>query len=287
MNDELARLVTRLNGLLDHAQSWLPEMQPTDWAAPAFRWRRHGMAGWLEGISELPDIRLADLQNIDEQKKLLLQNTAQFVAGFTANNVLLTGARGCGKSSLVKALLPEFYEQGLRLIEVDKDNLGDLPQLQQQLRDKSNRYIIFCDDLSFEEGDAGYKALKVALDGSLLSPRENLLIYATSNRRHLVPEYLGENEQTSHLGGEIHPAESVDDKIALSERFGLWLSFYPFDQDEYLTAVQQWLEHYDFSGWNDSVRRAALQWSQMRGARSGRTALQFARDWAGRQQAHR
>lgn len=282
MNDELSRLVARLNGLLDHAQSWLPEMQATDWTAPAFRWRRHGMAGWLEGISAFPGIRLADLQNIDEQKKLLVQNTRQFVAGRTANNVLLTGARGCGKSSLVKALLTEFHAQGLRLIEVDKDHLGDLPQIQQQLQGHPHRFIVFCDDLSFEEGDAGYKALKVALDGSLLSPRENLLIYATSNRRHLVPEYMGENEQSSHMGGEIHPAESIDDKVALSERFGLWLSFYPFDQDEYLTAVQQWLQHYTYTDWNDTVRRAALQWSQMRGARSGRTALQFARDWAGR-----
>lgn len=285
MNDEFARLVSRLNRLLDHAETWLPEMQATDWSAPAFRWRRHGMAGWLEAVPGLPQLRLSDLQNIDEQKKQLLRNTRQFVAGRTANNVLLTGARGCGKSSLVKALLPELHEQGLRLIEIDKQHLGDLPEVQKQLRGREGRFIVFCDDLSFEEGDAGYKALKVALDGSLLSPGENLLIYATSNRRHLVPEYMEENARTTHQGGEIHPAESVDDKISLSERFGLWLSFHPFDQDEYLLAVGRWLHHYGLVDQSDACRRAALQWAQMRGARSGRTALQFARDWAGRHEA--
>lgn len=282
MADALERLVSRLHQVLDRLEPVLPRATATDWNAPAWRWQRQGNQGWLEPVRQLPAIRLTDLHNIEEQKALLLRNTRQFVAGRTANNVLLTGARGCGKSSLVKALLPELHEQGLRLIEIDKQHLIDLPQVQQHIAGRSERFILFCDDLSFEEGDSGYKALKVALDGSLQSPDENLLIYATSNRRHLVPEYLEENARLQQQWQEIHTGEAIDDKIALSERFGLWLSFYAFDQDEYLRAVAGWLAHYGRPGLDEGSRLAALQWAQMRGARSGRTALQFARDWAGR-----
>ena len=282
MTEDLNHLVVRLHGFLDRAERLLPDIPAVNWSAPAFHWRRQGASGWLEAILLPPKIRLENLRNIDAQKAKLTRNTAQFLAGRSANNALLTGARGCGKSSLVKALLHEYHGQGLRLIEIDKEYLGDLAQVQRQIAGRPERFIVFCDDLSFDEGDAAYKALKVALDGSLLSPDDNLLIYATSNRRHLLPEYHEENARAVHIDGEIHPGEAIDEKISLSERFGLWLSFYPFDQQEYLTAVQQWLTSYGVHDFSDDTCRAALQWAQGRGTRSGRTALQFARDWAGR-----
>jgi hypothetical protein len=228
-------------------------------------------------------VRLADLLVIEEQKKLVRQNTLQFVQGRPANNVLLTGSRGTGKSSLVKALLNEYSQDGLRLIEVGKLALADLPHIIALVTGRSERFIVYCDDLSFNADEPGYQALKAALDGSLVALSDNLLIYATSNRRHLMPESMQENLATKYVGDEIHPAESIEEKISLSERFGVWVSFYPFSQDEYLVIVAHWLRNFGLPGEMDEVaRQAALQWAIQRGSRSGRVAWQFARDWAGR-----
>ena len=228
-------------------------------------------------------IKLADLRDIDQQKKLVDANTLQFVEGRPANNVLLTGARGTGKSSLIKACLDRYASMGLRLIEVDKDDLIDLPDIADLVANRPERFIVYCDELSFEASETGYKALKAILDGSIASPPANVLIYATSNRRHLMPEFMHENLETKYVGDEIHPGETAEEKISLSERFGLWISFYPFDQEAYLDIVTHWLK--DFGCHPDSKgvwREEALQWALLRGSRSGRVAWQFARDWAGR-----
>jgi predicted AAA+ superfamily ATPase len=280
--DELPKLLTRAEGLLARLEQLLPPpVAAPDWGASvAFRWRRRGSAGYLQAVAHPHRIRLVDLQGIDEQKQLIDRNTRQFVAGHPANNVLLTGARGTGKSSLVKAVLNKYAPKGLRLIEVDKHDLADLPDIVEPLYGRPERFLVFCDDLSFDADEPGYKALKVALDGSIAAPSDNVLIYATSNRRHLMPEYLAENLEQH----EIHPGEAVEEKVALSERFGLWLSFYAFDQDEYLAIVDQWLDHFEVTRPDlEEVRREALRWAQARGSRSGRAAWQFARDWAGRQ----
>ncbi len=238
-------------------------------------------------MRQVAPIALSDLQEVDGQKERLLRNTAQFVAGAPANNVLLTGARGTGKSSLIKACLNEFAPRGLRLIEVDKADLVDLPDLVDLVADRPERFIVFCDDLSFDEGEPGYKALKSILDGSIAAASDNVLIYATSNRRHLLPEYMKENLSYTHTDdGEVHPGEVVEEKISLSERFGLWISFYPFSQPEYLAIVAQWLRH--FGADETTITRArqpSLVWALERGSRSGRVAYQFARDWAGRDHA--
>ena len=256
-----------------------------DWPARiAYRWRKAGGQGHLQPVVHPHKIRLSDLRGVDRQKQLIEQNTRQFVTGFAANNVLLTGARGTGKSSLVKAVLNKFHRQGLRLIEVDKHDLIDLPDIVDQISVRSERFIIFCDDLSFEAAERGYKALKVALDGSISTASDNLLIYATSNRRHLMPEYMQENLETKYVDDEIHPGETVEEKISLSERFGLWVSFYPFDQDEYLVIVEHWLKAVGCTDKDaEAARHEALQWALLRGSRSGRVAYQFARDWAGKQ----
>lgn len=285
MTTELADLLARAERVLERLETLLPgPVSPPDWeAAVAFRWQRRNGRVALRPVLAPHRITLADIQDVDDQKARIDRNTRQFLAGRRANNVLLTGARGTGKSSLVKALLSEYSAQGLRLIEVDKTNLVDLPEIVELVADRPERFILFCDDLSFEEGEDAYKALKSVLDGSVSAMSDNVLIYATSNRRHLMPEYHDENLQTRHVDGELHPGEAVEEKISLSERFGLWLSFYPFSQDEYLDIVAHWLRTFGASGEEiDAARQDALQWALMRGSRSGRVAWQFARDHAGR-----
>jgi predicted AAA+ superfamily ATPase len=284
--EELAAFLTRAGALLDRLETLLPQPPAApDWSAPAFRWRRHDGRGWLEAVGHPHRIRLEDLQGIDEQKQRIEQNTAQFLAGRPANNVLLTGARGTGKSSLVKGVLNRFADRGLRLIEVDKLDLTDLPEIVDLVGSRPERFIVFCDDLSFEAAEPGYKALKSALDGSIAGMPDNLLIYATSNRRHLMPETMAENLQTVRgADGEIHPGETTEEKVSLSERFGLWLSFYPFDQDQYLAICEHWLRVFGIKAARArAARQEALLWALSRGARSGRVAWQFARDYAGRQ----
>jgi predicted AAA+ superfamily ATPase len=272
-------LLARLEAVLPHAAT------APDWGASiAFRYRRRGQAGVLEPVRHVAGIRLVDLKEVEPQKERLLRNTQQFVAGHGANNVLLTGARGTGKSSLIKAVLNELAPQGLRLIEVDKADLVDLPDIVDLVAARPERYIVFCDDLSFDEGEPGYKALKSVLDGSVAQSSDNLLIYATSNRRHLLPEYMKENLSYQHTeDGEVHPGEVVEEKISLSERFGLWLSFYPFTQDEYLAIAAQWLRAFGVAEPAIvAARQESLVWALERGSRSGRVAQQFARDYAGR-----
>ncbi len=278
-------LIKRAEDLLVRLEAFIPSVpSESDWSAIAWRWQHNKGHGYLEVIPHPHLIQLEDLHNIDQQKTEIVRNTTQFVKGFTANNVLLTGARGTGKSSIVKALLSQFSKDGLRVVEVDKQDLADLPQITNLLRSRSERFIVFCDDLSFEVGDAGYKALKVVLDGSMAATSDNVLVYATSNRRHLLPEFMAESLETQHLGGEIRPGDSIEEKTSLSDRFGLWLSFYSFDQDEYLTIAAQWCRHYGIQTFDDAARAAALQWSHTRGSRSGRIAYQFARDYTGRKQ---
>ncbi|GAA5162455.1 ATP-binding protein [Viridibacterium curvum] len=283
---DLERLLLRAEHLMARFEAILPPSPPTpDWSAHAHRWRTYQRRGWLEPLHDLHAIHLADLQDVDQQKARVDANTRQFVRGHRANNVLLTGARGTGKSSLVRAVLTEYAEEGLRVIEVDKGDLVDLPHIVDIVRKRTERFILFCDDLSFEDGEPGYKALKSVLDGSFAAVPDNVLIYATSNRRHLMPEYFSENLQTRHGEAELHPGEAVEEKVSLSDRFGLWVSFYSFDQEAYLQIVRHWLTVFGVSlaAWDDSIRREALQWSQMRASRSGRVAWQFARDYSGRQ----
>lgn len=291
MSDRLELLLARADALLARLERVLPHpLQAPDWhASIAFRYRKRGGSGWLEPVRHVSTIRLADLCEVDAQKERLVRNTRHFVDGRRANNVLLTGARGTGKSSLVKACLNEFAPRGLRLIEVDKADMVDLPDLVDLVAERPERFVVFCDDLSFDEGEPGYKALKSMLDGSVAQSSDNVLIYATSNRRHLLPEYMKENLSYTHTDdGEVHPGEVVEEKISLSERFGLWISFYPFSQDEYLAIVAQWLRAYgvpeaDVAG----ARSAALVWALERGSRSGRVAMQFARDWSARDESGR
>ncbi len=286
----LERLVQRAEALMQRIESVLPQpMSAPDWSASvAFRYRKRSNGhGALEPVRHVASLGLQDLKEIDGQKEKIQRNTEQFVNGLSANNVLLTGARGTGKSSLIKACLNEYAPRGLRLIEVDKDDLTDLPDIIDVVSDRPEKFIVFCDDLSFEDGEPGYKALKSILDGSVAAATPNVLIYATSNRRHLLPEHMKDNlTYTTAEDGEIHPGEVVEEKISLSERFGLWVSFYPFTQDEYLVIVQQWLIALGVAPDQAEVARPeALIWALERGSRSGRVAYQFARDYAGRHSA--
>ena len=288
MSKELSALIARAESLLARVESLLPPALPDpDWGkVTAARWRKRSGSGYLQAVPHPHLIRLDELVAVDAQKQAIDRNTRQFVAGLPANNVLLTGSRGTGKSSLVKAMLAKYAGKGLRLIEVDKADLIDLPDIAERLAGRAERFIVFCDDLTFDAGEAGYKTLKVMLDGSIAGGAGNLLIYATSNRRHLLPEYFVENLETKHVGDEVHPGESVEEKISLSERFGLWISFYPFTQDDYLAAVAAWLAHFGVkpaaSARDAEARtREALQWALQRGSRSGRVAWQFAKDFAG------
>jgi predicted AAA+ superfamily ATPase len=286
--DSLERLVQRAEALMARIESVLPQplQAPADWSASiAYRYRKRSSGhGTLEPVRHVASLGLSELKEIDGQKEKIQRNTEQFVKGLPANNVLLTGARGTGKSSLIKACLNAYAPQGLRLIEVDKDDLTDLPDIIDVVSERPEKYIIFCDDLSFEDGEPGYKALKSILDGSVAAATPNVLIYATSNRRHLLPEYMKENLTYTHTeDGEVHPGEGVEEKISLSERFGLWVSFYPFSQDEYLTIAAQWLSSFGVKATAiDAAKPEALIWALERGSRSGRVAYQFARDYAGK-----
>jgi hypothetical protein len=282
-------LIARAESLLARLEAVLPQaVGAPDWGASvAFRYRKRGASGRIEPVRHVATIRLAELVEVEPQKQRLLRNTEQFVAGHGANNVLLTGARGTGKSSLIKACLNEFAPQGLRLIEVDKADLVDLPDIVELVAERPERFIVYCDDLSFDEGEPGYKALKSILDGSVSQASDNVLIYATSNRRHLLPEYMSENLSYKHTeDGEVHPGEVVEEKISLSERFGLWVSFYPFTQAEYLAIVAQWLRFFDVDeAAIAAARQESLVWALERGSRSGRVAYQFANDYSGRHHA--
>jgi len=288
-NPSLQHLIDRAEALLARIESVVPHpLAAPDWnASIAFRYRKRGGSGLIEPVRHVASIRLGSLVEVGPQKERLLRNTEQFVAGHGANNVLLTGARGTGKSSLIKACLNEFSSQGLRLIEVDKTDLVDLPDIVDLVAERPERFIVFCDDLSFDEGEPGYKALKSILDGSISESSDNVLIYATSNRRHLLPEYMKENLSYRHTeDGEVHPGEVIEEKISLSERFGLWVSFYPFSQDEYLTIVAEWLRSFKVDPEAiAAARQEALVWALERGSRSGRVAFQFAKDYAGRHHA--
>jgi len=287
MNQKFENLIERAEQLMARIESVLPQpLGAPDWsAAIAWRYRKRSSGhGSLEPVRHVAQVRMDDLQEIEPQKARIERNTEQFVSGKPANNVLLTGARGTGKSSLIKACLNAFAARGLRLIEVDKADLVDLPDIVDVVAGRPEKFIVFCDDLSFEDGEPGYKALKSILDGSVAASTPNVLIYATSNRRHLLPEYMAENRTYTHTAdGEVHPGEAVEEKISLSERFGLWVSFYPFSQDEYLAIVGQWLASLGVPPADVAAARAeALVWALERGSRSGRVAYQFARDHAGR-----
>lgn len=269
--------------LLQLQQSLAPVKQPPDFSAYAYKWQN----GELLPIHQLKAIQLSDLKGIERQKEKVIQNTLQFLNGLPANDVLLTGSRGTGKSSIVRALLNDYAEQGLRLIEIERDDLSELPQIQVLIQDRPEKFIVYCDDLAFNAEDENYRSLKSVLDGSLQSGSSNFVIYATSNRRHLLPEFMHENTPLQKVDvpqyTELHPQEAVEEKISLSDRFGLWLSFYPMDQNLYLEIVEHYLTQANM-GLTPKARAEALRWAQARGQRSGRSAYQFSKHWIGSNQ---
>ncbi len=280
--NQLENLITRAEGLISKLENLLPaNAPPVDWQATAWRWVKIDGKSQLLAVAKPHLIALNNIHFVDKQKAEIVRNTRQFLAGLPANNVLLTGARGTGKSSIIKALLTEFAAQNLRLIEVEKSDLVQLPEIMGLIKGRKEKFIIFCDDLTFEANDESYKALKVVLDGSVSAISDNMLVYATSNRKNLMPEFMIDNLATKHSDGEIRPSDTIEEKSALAERFGLWLSFYAFDQDEYLAICKCWLATFDIA-WDDAASRAALSFTHTRGARSGRVAHQFARDYAGK-----
>ena len=290
MDSRLSDFLQRAEEVMARLEPLLPALRPqVDWQqCLAARWQREGRSGYLAPLQVSLDMRLVDLIGVDRQRDQLARNTRQFIQGLPANHALLWGARGTGKSSLVRALLAEHAAAGLRLIEIERDHLADLPRIVEQLSEQPQRFVVFCDDLSFEAGEGDYRMLKTVLDGSLERAPDNVLLYATSNRRHLVPEKQSDNENWQRVDGELHPNEAVEDKIALSDRFGLWLSFYPFTQTHFLEVVHHWVEvHAEQASltwqWNEELEKAAIRWALGRGNRNGRCAYQFARNWVGLQ----
>lgn len=290
MDSHLSNFLARADVLMTRLEPLLPALRPTiDWQGTlAARWVHDGRSGYLSPLKVSLDLQLSDLIGVDRQRAQLARNTQQFIQGLPANHALLWGARGTGKSSLVRALLAEHAANGLRLIEIERDHLADLPRIVEQLSDCPQRFVLFCDDLSFEAGEGDYRMLKTVLDGSLERAPDNVLLYATSNRRHLLPEKQSDNDNWQRVDGELHPNEAVEDKIALSDRFGLWLSFYPFTQSHFLEVVRHWVGvHAAQSGlrwqWHEDLEKAAIRWALGRGNRNGRCAYQFARDWVGLQ----
>jgi uncharacterized protein len=286
VTQQLDNLIARAEDLLVKLETFLqPKSHAIDWSATAWRWVEHHGLSTLQTIPHPHQMRLDNIQFVDKQKTEIVRNTRQFLQGLTANNVLLTGARGTGKSSLIKSLLTEFSTKGLRLIEVEKHDLVHLPEIVSLIRNRPEKFIIYCDDLTFEVNDIAYKALKVVLDGTLANASDNVLVYATSNRKNLMPELMVDNLATTNEGGEIRPSDTIEEKTALAERFGLWLSFYSFDQSEYLAIAAYWLKTFGLA-FDESAKKAALQFTYTRGARSGRVAYQFARDYAGKLKLH-
>ena len=280
--EKLEPLIARAESLIAKLEALLPAQNPpVDWAATAWRWLKINGKSQLQAVEKPHQILLKNIHFVAAQKAEIVRNTRQFLQGLPANNVLLTGARGTGKSSLIKALLTEYASQGLRIIEVEKHDLVQLPEIIALIKRRPEKFIIFCDDLTFEANDESYKALKVVLDGSISNVSDNILVYATSNRKNLMPEFMVDNLATKHSDGEIRPSDTIEEKTALAERFGLWLSFYAFDQEEYLAICKSWLETFGLN-FDAPARQAALSFTHTRGARSGRVAYQFARDYAGK-----